>query len=198
MMTGSFVMALVATLALILVTASVEATQDALAGKKSEYTQATPQVNECGNGKLPLNVGCQNTGSQIQGDENTISLAAEQRFPSGEVPIPPEDTATLIVKKVVECPSGFECPEPADFEMNTLIRGAIADPEFFLGSSIGTEISLVGFEEEGFAVYSVIELQPTSPPGLELDLIPGAGCNGVIFPDQTITCIMRNVYTETP
>ena len=32
--------------------------------------QAISQVNDCGNGDEPLNVGCQNTGSQIQGDRN--------------------------------------------------------------------------------------------------------------------------------
>jgi hypothetical protein len=35
----------------------------------------------CGNGELPLNVGCQNVGSQIQGDENEVALAAQQTFP---------------------------------------------------------------------------------------------------------------------
>jgi hypothetical protein len=31
------------------------------------------QTNSCGNGELPLNVGCQNVGSQIQGDENEVA-----------------------------------------------------------------------------------------------------------------------------
>ena len=31
---------------------------------------------------LPTNVGCQNTGSQIQGDENSVALSAQQTFPS--------------------------------------------------------------------------------------------------------------------
>ena len=39
------------------------------------------QANACGNRKLPFNVGCQNTASQIQGDENVVSQAAEQVFP---------------------------------------------------------------------------------------------------------------------
>jgi hypothetical protein len=30
---------------------------------------------------LPLNIGCQNTASQIQGDENIVTSAAEQAFP---------------------------------------------------------------------------------------------------------------------
>jgi hypothetical protein len=31
--------------------------------------------------KLPLNVGCQNTASQIQGDENAVAQTAQQTFP---------------------------------------------------------------------------------------------------------------------
>jgi hypothetical protein len=47
-----------------------------------ERNQAVSQTNACGNGELPLNVGCQNVQSQIQGDENAVSLAADQVFPS--------------------------------------------------------------------------------------------------------------------
>ena len=73
-------LAAVAALAVILVAATALATEDAFAGKKKSYSQATSQVNDCGNGELPLNVGCQNTASQIQGDENTAALASEQAF----------------------------------------------------------------------------------------------------------------------
>jgi hypothetical protein len=45
-----------------------------------EKSQAVSQVNDCGNGELPLNVGCQNTVSQIQGDGNEAALASEQAF----------------------------------------------------------------------------------------------------------------------
>ena len=45
-----------------------------------EKNQATSQANACGNGKLPYNVECQNVASQIQGDENGVSAAAEQSF----------------------------------------------------------------------------------------------------------------------
>ncbi len=44
-------------------------------------SQSTSQANACGNGVAPLNVGCQNLGSQIQGDENGVSLAGNQAFP---------------------------------------------------------------------------------------------------------------------
>lgn len=43
--------------------------------------QATSQVSDCGNGFEPTNVGCQNIGSQIQGDENSVALSAQQTFP---------------------------------------------------------------------------------------------------------------------
>ena len=46
----------------------------------SDENQATSQANACGNGELPLNVGCQNVNSQIQGDENGVALAADQDF----------------------------------------------------------------------------------------------------------------------
>ena len=76
-------MVIVAAMAVMLVGATALATEDAFAGKKKhkEYNQATSQANACGNGFLPENVGCQNMASQIQGDENAVSLAAEQAFP---------------------------------------------------------------------------------------------------------------------
>lgn len=75
-------MVVVAALAVMLVGATAVATSDdAFAGKKKyEKSQATSQANACGNGKLPLNVGCQNTASQIQGDENVVTQAAAQEF----------------------------------------------------------------------------------------------------------------------
>jgi hypothetical protein len=47
-----------------------------------ERNQAIGQTNACGNGELPLNVGCQNVASQIQGDENVVGLTADQVFPA--------------------------------------------------------------------------------------------------------------------
>jgi len=75
---------IVAAMAVMLIGATALATSEsAFAGghkKKTEYNQATSQVNDCGNGFMPYNVGCQNTVSQIQGDENAASLASEQSF----------------------------------------------------------------------------------------------------------------------
>jgi hypothetical protein len=72
----------VAAVAAMLVATSLVGTNDAFAGKKKyEKNQAISQANACGNGKLPLNVGCQNIASQIQGDENAVAQAADQFFP---------------------------------------------------------------------------------------------------------------------
>jgi hypothetical protein len=78
----SLTIGVVAAVAVMLIATSGVATEDAFAGKKKHYekNQATSQANACGNGVLPLNVGCQNIGSQVQGDENAVSQAAEQFF----------------------------------------------------------------------------------------------------------------------
>ena len=79
-------MVVVAAMAVMLIGATSFATDSAFADKKKHYdkNQATSQANACGNGLLPLNVGCQNVGSQIQGDENVVALAADQSFPEVE------------------------------------------------------------------------------------------------------------------
>jgi hypothetical protein len=84
-------LAVVAALAVMLVAATALATTDnAFADKKRhdddkkkggyEKSQAVAQANECGNGELPLNVGCSNTASQIHGDGNTAALSSAQQF----------------------------------------------------------------------------------------------------------------------
>jgi hypothetical protein len=76
---------IVAAMTAMLIGATALATTDSAFAdgkKKYEKNQAISQANACGNGELPLNVGCQNIDSQIQGDENVVSLAADQAFPS--------------------------------------------------------------------------------------------------------------------
>jgi hypothetical protein len=69
----------VAAMTAMLIGATALATDSAFATKKKEYNQATSQANACGNGKLPLNVFCQNLGSQVQGDENAVALDGFQQ-----------------------------------------------------------------------------------------------------------------------
>ena len=77
-------MVVVTAMAVILIGATAFATDSAFADKKKHYdkNQAVSQANACGNGELPLNVYCQNIGSQVQGDENAVSAAGSQ----GQVP----------------------------------------------------------------------------------------------------------------
>ena len=75
-------MVIVAAMTVMLIGATALATEDAFAGKKKYgKNQAISQANDCGNGFLPENVGCQNTASQIQADENVVVTAADQAFP---------------------------------------------------------------------------------------------------------------------
>jgi hypothetical protein len=71
--------AMVAVIAATLVGTTAITADSAFAYEKN---QAISQTNACGNGELPLNVGCQNIDSQIQGDENGVALAADQVFPA--------------------------------------------------------------------------------------------------------------------
>ena len=72
----------VAAMAVMLIGATAFATTDsAFAGGKKGYekSQAISQANACGNGFLPENVFCQNTGSQVQGDENAVAASGAQQ-----------------------------------------------------------------------------------------------------------------------
>ena len=75
-------MFIIAAMAVMLVGATALATSESAFA--SDKNQAVSQANACGNGELSLNVGCQNIDSQIQGDENAVSLAADQLFPTFE------------------------------------------------------------------------------------------------------------------
>ena len=72
-------MVVVAAMAVMLIGATALATDDAFAGKKKYgKNQATSQANACGNDKLPMYVFCQNTGSQVQGEDNGVALSGAQ------------------------------------------------------------------------------------------------------------------------
>jgi hypothetical protein len=72
-----FIVAAAAVAAMLVGATALATSESAFASDKN---QAVSQANACGNGELPLNVGCQNINSQIQGDENAVSLAADQIF----------------------------------------------------------------------------------------------------------------------
>ena len=70
-------MFIVAAMVAALVGVTAFATDSAYA-TKYEKNQAISQANACGNGELPLNVFCQNIGSQVQGEENAVALDGVQ------------------------------------------------------------------------------------------------------------------------
>jgi hypothetical protein len=73
---------LVAVLALATVMLVVATTEMAITGFAFAYNrnQATSAANDCGNGQVPTNIGCQNADSQIQGNENSVDLTSQQTF----------------------------------------------------------------------------------------------------------------------
>ena len=73
-------MVIVAAMAVMLIGATAFATDSAFADGKKRYgkSQVITQANECGNGKLPMYVFCENIGSQVQGEDNGVALSGAQ------------------------------------------------------------------------------------------------------------------------
>ena len=67
-----------AVMAAMLVGATALTMEDVYAGKKKENNQATSQATACGNDELPLNVFCQNTESQVEGEDNSVAITGSQ------------------------------------------------------------------------------------------------------------------------
>jgi hypothetical protein len=65
----------------MLIAATALETDSAFADTKKGYkkTQATSQVNYCGNGDSTIFVFCQNQASQIQGEDNSVSTSGVQQ-----------------------------------------------------------------------------------------------------------------------
>jgi hypothetical protein len=58
-------------------------------------------------------------------------------------PEPTPTTGTLIVTKVVSCPTGVTCPQPSDFTIRISSSSNIDPvPQSFPGSSTGTEVKI--------------------------------------------------------
>ena len=77
-MNTKYVFIVAAAMAVMLVGATALATEDAYAGKKNGNNQATSQATSCGNDELPLNIYCQSTESQVEGEDNTVAITGSQ------------------------------------------------------------------------------------------------------------------------
>ena len=73
-----------AVMVVMLVGATALAVEDVYAEKQKENNQATSQATVCGNDELPLNVFCQNTESQVEGEDNSVAITGSQSTASGE------------------------------------------------------------------------------------------------------------------
>jgi hypothetical protein len=72
------VVAAIAAMCAILVTAAILNQEASAKCKKKSQSQSIAQANSCGNGNLPLNIKCQNLASQVQGDGNAINVIGTQ------------------------------------------------------------------------------------------------------------------------
>ena len=154
------------------------------AAREYDKTQIGSEINECGNGQLPLSILCQNLKSEVQGNKNAINIIGHQTplingQPTGSV---------LKVTKIVLCPEDVVCPTPSDFTMS--VSGNNPSPSSFPGSAQGSFVRL------GPGIYSVSERSPTNPPpGLTLRSSFSPECNGSINPSDSISCTIVNQYT---
>jgi hypothetical protein len=62
----------------VLMAASIFPNMTALAKDKYESNQITNTINECGEGDLPLDIFCENLGSELQGNENLATIIGTQ------------------------------------------------------------------------------------------------------------------------
>jgi hypothetical protein len=165
-----------------------------------QRNQAASQTSDCGNEFTPTNTGCQNADSQIQGDENSVALAAQQTFPEAKLvqkpshpppttPPPPSEpqTATLNVVKKLICPTeATNCPEPEDVLID--VFGNNPDPSSFRGSSMGTPVSLNPGPYDVGEGIPIIQGLVILPPVLSPE------CSGNIQAGQELTCTITNEY----
>ena len=165
--------------------------------------QATGAANDCGNGQEPTNIGCQNTDSQIQGDENAAAITSQQTFPSvtREPPSPPEppETATLIIKKIVECVPGQMCPSlPSPQEFGILIDTAVdPDPGPIANTpQLATGVPVTVNPGEYEATENKIPPDPLGPffQGFTTSEDCSSDVNGPILAGEERECIITNTY----
>jgi hypothetical protein len=182
-----------------LATSILPTSENAFAYKEN---QATSQAGDCGNGQVPENVGCQNIGSSIQGDENVVNIIGQQQFPapaSTVEPPPPADIATLVIKKKVECVAGAQCanlPAVEDFSMFVQPSNG-PDPEPVDGSAAGESVTFSPGE------YNTIEKIPEDPDGLVFfESTKSIDCDsnmkGPILAGEVRECTFTNKYEPEP
>jgi hypothetical protein len=85
---NSFTIAAIAVLAAVFATGATMSSELAFASghhSSNPNRQTLAQDNYCGNGSLPLDVKCQNVGSQVRGSHNAVNIIGTQPSKSGEM-----------------------------------------------------------------------------------------------------------------
>jgi len=97
-------------------------TESAFAGGYTK-SQAVNQVNECGNGELPLNVICDNINSQVQGDDNGVGLTGMDipTFFDHEIQVLQKELS-LMKKEVNEVKINVKLIQEVSNDITTLIK----------------------------------------------------------------------------
>ena len=83
---NSLTIAAIAVLAALLATGAVISSEIAFAGGhhySKSVRQTVAQDNYCGSGTMPLDVNCQNLGSQVKGSHNAVNVISVQPSSSG-------------------------------------------------------------------------------------------------------------------
>jgi hypothetical protein len=83
---NSLTIAAIAVLAALLATGAVISSEIAFAGGhhySKSVRQTVAQDNYCGSGTMPLDVNCQNLGSQVKGNHNAVNVISVQPSRSG-------------------------------------------------------------------------------------------------------------------
>lgn len=161
-------------------------------------TQAGSLASACGNGEEPFNILCQNLLSQIEGDGNAVNIIGLQTGGAApSEPQPPADTATLIIKKIVQCEEGQECPglpDPFNFQMIVDPSNG-PDPDLVHGSVEGTRVTITAGE------YTTTEKGPTDDPPDGLEFVGStktedcdSGTHGPIRAGTERACTVINTF----
>lgn len=166
-----------------------------------DRNHGTSQANACGNGFIPSNIGCQNTGSLIQGDENSVALIAHQTFPVKEEPDPTHQRLFFQVGWLIVCPPGFRCPGADEFTPELTAEDAkmllVSFDKTQLPQSISYRYLVVpNTETEDFPPILGDISRPPTPDGLLLseELAP---CR-LSFTQHTITKTCDRVFVYEP
>src|SRR5688500_11167760 len=140
--------ALVVAIGAILLTLTLSAgafMEDNTAAKKYSKNQGLSGASACGNGGLPLDIFCQNSGSEIQGDENAVGMASTQEA-TGVI----EPYENLIDEVTLQSVIGEERDQKSDIRKSSILDRIDTNTPESTPSSAGKSLD----QTSGFALVT--------------------------------------------